>query len=148
MNRSELLAFLRSQRHGSVASIAADGAPQAAVVGIAVSDDFEIIFDTLASTRKATNLRAHPRLAVVIGGFEDDAQRTVQLEGPADEPTGADLERCQAIYYARFPDGPSHLAWPGLIYVRVRPTFLRVSDFRPDPPAIVEHDAVALAALK
>jgi hypothetical protein len=38
MTRAELLAFLRSQRHASVASIAADGAPQAAVVGVAVSD--------------------------------------------------------------------------------------------------------------
>jgi hypothetical protein len=32
--------------------------------------------------------------------------------------------------------------------VRVRPTWLRFSDFRADPPVIVERDAGALAALK
>jgi hypothetical protein len=148
MTRSELLAFMRAERHASVASVAADGALQAAVVGIAVSDDFEIVFDTLASTRKATNLRTRPRVAFVIGGFEDDAQRTVQLEGLADEPTGTDLERCKAIYYARFPDGPSRLGWRGLIYVRVRPTWLRFSDFRTNPPLISEYDAAELAALE
>jgi hypothetical protein len=148
MTRSELLDFLRAQRHGALASVTPDGTPQAAVVGVAVSDDFEIVFDTLASTRKALNLRARPGVALVLGGFEDDAQRTVQLEGVADEPTGAELERCQAIYYARFPDGPARLAWPGLIYVRVRPTWLRYTDYRVDPALVLELAATALAALR
>jgi hypothetical protein len=30
------------------------------------------------------------------------------------------------------------LAWPGITHVRVRPTWVRVSDFTRDPPNIVE----------
>jgi hypothetical protein len=31
--------------------------------------------------------------------------------------------------------------WPGLIYVRVRPTWIRYSDYNVDPPQIVEVTA-------
>ncbi|HEX7450933.1 MAG TPA: pyridoxamine 5'-phosphate oxidase family protein, partial [Polyangiaceae bacterium] len=61
------------------------GAPQAAVVGYAVSDDLELVFDTLGSTRKAHNLRRDSRVALVVG-WDDD--QTVQIEGIADEPCG------------------------------------------------------------
>jgi hypothetical protein len=56
----ELLEFLQTHRLAVQTSVSASGGPQAAVVGIAVSDRFEIIFDTLASTRKAVNLRRNP----------------------------------------------------------------------------------------
>jgi len=69
--RDELLRFMRTQGLAVQSSVSAAGAPQAAVVGIAVSDQFEIIFDTLASARKVPNLRANPRIAFVIGGLTD-----------------------------------------------------------------------------
>ncbi len=118
----------------------ATGSPQAAVVGIAVTDRFEIVFDTVSSSRKAANLRANPAVAFVIGGTRDGDERTVQYEGTADEPSGAELERLLAVYYARFPEGPERRAWPGLIYVRVKPTWIRYSNFSAQPPEIVEFD--------
>jgi hypothetical protein len=42
------------------ASIGPGGAPQAAVVGFAVSDALEIVFDTRTSTRKFRNLADDP----------------------------------------------------------------------------------------
>jgi len=147
LTRAELLALLRAEPHATVASTGPDHGPQAALVGVAVSDELEIVFDTLASTRKAANLRARPRAAVVFGSVAAGSQVTVQVEGVADEPRGADLERLKAVYYARFPDGPTRLSWPGLIYVRVRPTWLRVSDYRAEPARIVELDPAALSAL-
>jgi len=112
--------------------------PQAAVVGIAVSDRFEIVFDTLASTRKAVNLRQNPRAAFVVGGLTEGDERTAQVEGIADEPSGEELERLKGVYYHVYPDGPSRLSWPGLIYFRVRPNWIRFSDYTQDPPLIVE----------
>src|SRR5262249_36300704 len=53
MTRQELLAFMRGQRLAVQASTTPDGAPQAAVVGIVVTDAFEVFFDTLESTRKS-----------------------------------------------------------------------------------------------
>jgi general stress protein 26 len=129
---------MRAHRLAVQATASTDGTPQAAVVGFAVSDHFEIVFDTLASTRKAQNIRANSRVAFVIGGLKRNDERTVQYEGIADEPTSAELERLKTIYYEVFPDGPDRLSWPGLIYVRVRPTWLRYSDYSRDPVEIVE----------
>ena len=122
-------------------------APQAAVVGIAVSDDFEIVFDTLHGSRKAANLRANPSIAFVIGGMHDRGVRSVQYEGTADIPSGDELIRVREIYFEVFPDGRERLAWPGVIHVRVTPTWVRYSSYDPTPPLILEFDAKALRAL-
>jgi hypothetical protein len=125
-------------------TVAASGAPQAAMIGIGVSERLELVFDTLGSTRKAVNFRKDPRMAFVIGGFDPKDPRSVQYEGVADEPAGAELERVKSIYFAAYPDGPSRAAWPGITYVRVRPTWVRFSDYRTDPPIIAELDEAAL----
>ena len=127
MNRAELLAFLRRHRYAVQASTAQDGAPQAAVVGIAVTDELEIVFDTLGTSRKARNLRHDARIALVVGW---DEEQTVQLEGAADEPTGAELARIKRAYFDAFPDGPEREAWPAITYVRVKLGWARYSDFR------------------
>ena len=144
VNPAKLLEFLRSHRLAVQASISPNAGPQAAVVGFAISDQFEIIFDTLETTRKAQNLRNNPHIALVIGGLTAGDERTVQYEGIADEPTGADLQRLKQIYYSAYPDGPSRAAWPGLIYIRAKPTWVRYSDYNQNPPEIVELRAEEL----
>jgi hypothetical protein len=94
-----------------------------------------LIFDTIEISRKIANLRHDGRIAVVIGW--DDAQ-TVQIDGIADEPLKSDLERLQEIYFAHFPDGLDRRNRKGITFVRVRPAWVRYSDFRIDPPGIVE----------
>jgi general stress protein 26 len=145
MDVRELLEFLRQHRLAVQASVFATGGPQAAVVGFAITDRFEIIFDTLDSTRKVPNLRQNPKLALVIGGLVAGDERTVQYEGIADEPSGTELERLTKVYYDVFPDGPGRRSWPGLVYVRVRPTWIRYSDYNVDPPKIVEFKTDQLA---
>jgi len=126
MTRGGLLAFLRQHKLCVVSSVHADGAPQAAVVGYAVTDELELVFDTVTTSRKYKNLTTDPRCAVVMWS---DAI-TVQIEGRADEPTGDDLERLRAAYFVAYPDGRDRLRdWPTLTYVRVRPHWARYSDF-------------------
>lgn len=146
MTTSQLLQFMREHRLAVQASVSPDGAAQAAVVGIAVTASFELVFDTLDSTRKLGNLRRNSRIAFVIGGSSAGDERTVQYEGVADEPKGAERERVLAAYYEAWPDGPSRANWPGLVYVRVRPTWIRFSDFNQSPPLIVEFDGTELRA--
>ena len=146
MTPAEVLAFMRTQRLAVEASVGADDAAQAALVGIAVTDAFELVFDTLETTRKVRNLRRHPRVAFVIGGWSDGDERTVQYEGIADEPRGPERERAREAYFAVWPDGRARAAWPGLTYVRVRPTWIRFSDFNQDPPLILELDRARLGA--
>jgi PPOX class probable F420-dependent enzyme len=141
MTLAELLSFLRGHRLAVQASVARDGAPQAAVVGFGVSDALEIVFDTLVSTRKYTNLCRDPRIALVVGW---DAAKTAQIEGLADFPAGTELDRIREVYFAAYPDGRDRLAWPGICHVRVRPTWVRYSDFTVDPPRIEELGGSAL----
>ena len=129
---------MRSHALAVQASVSAVAVPQAAVVGFVVTDDFELVFDTLDTTRKVANLRRNPRCAFVVGGMANGDERTVQLEGIADEPTGPDLDRLKELYFLRFPDGRDRQHWPGLTYIRVKPQWLRFSDFNQSPPAIVE----------
>jgi hypothetical protein len=133
MTKSELVEFMRQHRYAVQASVAPGGDPQAAVVGIVVTDDAQLVFDTLDSTRKCHNLRRHPRCAFVIGA---EGPATVQYEGTADEPTGAELERVKQLYFERFPDGREREAWPGITYFRVRPVWVRFSDFSGAAPQI------------
>jgi PPOX class probable F420-dependent enzyme len=142
MTRSELVEFLRRHRLAVQASTAADGGPQAAVVGFGVSDELEIVFDTLESTRKYRNLRRDPRIALVVGW---DAGACAQIEGVAEFPVGDELSRLRECYFVAYPDGRERLAWPGITHVVVRPTWVRFSDFTIDPPRIVEMGASELA---
>ena len=137
MSFDDVVGWLQKQRHGVVASIAADGAPQSAVVGIAVSPEGEVVFDTLLDTRKAQNLTARPRVSLTV--FE--GEQTVQLDGVADRLEGAELARLQKVYFAAFPDGPERLAWPGISYWRITPKWVRWSDFGARPgPQIAQFD--------
>jgi hypothetical protein len=146
MTPDELLAFMRTHRVAVQASVTAAESPQAAVVGIAITDRFEVVFDTLGSSRKAANLRANPSIALVMGGLMPGDERTVQYEGVADEPAGEDRDRLTDVYYSVYPDGRDRLSWPGLTYVRVRPQWIRYSDFGQPSPLIVEFTAAQLTS--
>ena len=95
--------------------------------------------------RKAQNLRKNAGIVLVIGGWIPGDERTVQYEGEADEPSGAELERLKQVYFSAWPDGPARTSWPNLIYVRVRPRWIRYSGYNQDPPVIVEFTAADLA---
>jgi hypothetical protein len=142
MTRDELLTFLRRHRIAVQASVTPEAEPQAAVVGIAVSDAFELVFDTVESTRKSQNLRANPHIALVVGWDE----MTAQVEGIADFPSGAELERIKDCYFGTYPDGRDRLAWPGITHVRVRPTWVRFTDYTKDPTLIAVFTASDLGA--
>ncbi|WP_298378665.1 hypothetical protein [uncultured Bradyrhizobium sp.] len=67
-----------------------------------------------------------------------DAEQTAQLEGIADFPTGAELAACKQVYFAAWPDGPEREAWPNIGHVRVRPRWVRFSDFGAAPRRVEE----------
>jgi general stress protein 26 len=140
MTESELLRFLQGQRVAVQASVSMDGAPEAAVVGIVVTDSFEVFFDCTTVSRKVANLRANPKIALVIGGMVPGDERTVQLDGIADEPKGKELARLKKAYFKAYPDGKGREGWPDIAYMRVKPTWVRYSDYNQIPPVIVEFD--------
>ncbi|MEO8202144.1 MAG: pyridoxamine 5'-phosphate oxidase family protein [Gemmatimonadota bacterium] len=138
VNRDAVLAFIRQHSLAALASVNPLGGPQAAVVGFVITDDFEIIFDTLASTRKARNLADNPSIAFVIGGTQPGNERTVQFEGITDIPGREERRALVDRYLTTFPDGVERQSWPGLIYLRARPRWIRYSDYGTTPPTIIE----------
>jgi hypothetical protein len=130
--KSELLDYMRSHRLAVVSSVGPKGEPQAALVGIAVSPRCEVIFDTVANSRKHANLVRDPRASLVFSG---PAEKTLQLEGiarpvPISGDEGAEL---RSLYYETWPDGRDRLAWPGLSYWCISPRWARYSDFERNP---------------
>jgi general stress protein 26 len=135
VTRTEIVELLRHHKLAVIASLADDGSPQAALVGVAVSEQLEIVLDTLTSTRKFHNIVRDGRVALVIG----EGELTIQIEGHADVPGGADLERLHEVYFAAFADGRNRMTWPDIAWLRVRPTWIRVADYAADPPVIREQ---------
>lgn len=136
MDNAALHLFMARFRYGIVSSTSSSGTPQSALVGIAVTPGLEIVFDTVKSSRKYSNLISRPACSFVIGGWE--SEQTVQFEGIATEPQGDELRRYQQAYFAAWLDGPSRMSWPGIAYFVVRPRWIRFSDFDRNPPLIEE----------
>jgi len=115
MDKTALCTFMTRARYGVVSSLAADGTPQSALVGVAITPELEIVFDTLKTTRKYANLSARPACSVALwwGG-----EQTVQIDGVALEPSGAALDLYRQIYFAAWPDGRDRLAWTGIAHER------------------------------
>ncbi len=135
MTKGDLHAFLARRRLGVLATTGPAGAPQSALMGIAVTPDLEIVFDTVKTSRKYPNLTASRACSFVVGW---EGEQTVQYEGLAYELEGAELKKYKEIYFQVWPDGPSRESWPGIVYFVVRPTWIRYSDFGQDPPQIQE----------
>jgi len=134
MTKADIYRFISKQKLGVLGTLSSSG-PQAALVGIAVTPELEIIFDTVSTSRKFHNLMLNPRCSFVVG-WEDEV--TVQYEGQAGQPKGVALASYQQAYFAQWPECRSHLSWPGISYFVVRPYWIRYSDFEQNPPSIEE----------
>ena len=128
--------FISQQKLAVVSTISPDNNPEAALVGIAVTENFDIIFDTVKTSRKYANLRQNPKVAVVIGW---DSETTVQYEGEAQVlENDADSQKLREVYYNAYPDGRERTeTWPNLVHIRITPKWLRYSKF--DDPVVMEE---------
>jgi pyridoxine/pyridoxamine 5'-phosphate oxidase len=114
-----------------VSYLSPEGTPQSAVVGIAVTPDLELVFDTVSSSRKYRNLKARPECSIVL--WRGDV--TIQYEGLAEETAE---DRYKEAYFKKLPDGRDRLSWPGITHFVVRPKWIRYSDFAARPRLIEE----------
>jgi hypothetical protein len=117
VDQRQFVNFVRERGLAVIATRGAEGAPQAALVGIAATGRGELVFDTSRGSRKYRNLSAFAQVALVIGW---DNEMTVQCEGIADIPTGADHDRCLQAYFAQYPDGVDRAHDHDIVHVRVR----------------------------
>ncbi|HEY9001325.1 MAG TPA: pyridoxamine 5'-phosphate oxidase family protein [Mucilaginibacter sp.] len=128
--------FIAKQKLGVVSTVNPDNKPEAAVVGIAVSENNEIIFDTVKASRKYQNILLNRDVALVIGW---DEEITIQYEGIAEVlDNDAEADRLRETYYRVYPDGRERAAtWDGLIHIKVIPKWIRYSNF--NEPMMIEE---------
>jgi hypothetical protein len=81
MDKSIIHSFLRQHRYAVISSLAANNTPESALIGIAVSANLEIIFDTLKSSRK------YPISSPIRIALSSSAGKTNQLSNSRAGPT-------------------------------------------------------------
>jgi pyridoxine/pyridoxamine 5'-phosphate oxidase len=91
-----VFAYLATKRLAVLATIHPRGAPEAALIGFALTPDRRLVFDTSQTSRKSLNLRTRPEIALVIGW---DDEITVQLAGSAHSPAGAERMAAKQAYF-------------------------------------------------
>jgi uncharacterized pyridoxamine 5'-phosphate oxidase family protein len=126
MQIEQIYDFIRARKLAVISTTSPGGDPQSALVGVAVSPELHIVFDTVKTSRKYTNLKADPRISLVAGW---DAEIAVQYEGVAVEPEGEDLRQAQSLYFKTWPDGVERQQWPGITWFLITPRWIRYSDF-------------------
>ena len=136
MTKEFLFDFIRQHQYGVLATVSQDNIPESAFVGIVVTPDLKIIFDTIADTRKYENLVLNPNISFVIGWDND---RTVQYQGIAKIPTPAELEDLLPTYFEIFPEkNVKNENLRDIIYFHVEPSWIRYSDLNEDTRQIEE----------
>lgn len=139
-NDSTILQFLKTQPMAVVATIAADSwQPESALIAFTQTSNLEIIFETFVDSRKYQNLQQNPRTALVIG-WDMARYITVQYEGIAAPVDSREYEMCVQAFRAKdTPCTEQFLRDSRVRFFKVKPTWIRYSDYTLDPPHIVER---------
>ena len=137
MKLEEVFDIVRRKRLAVVSTVHDSGAPEAALVGFALTERDEVVFDTLGSSRKAVNIVRRPAAALVIG-WENDI--SIQIEGDARRPQGDDLAYAKAAYFREWPDGRARENWPDIAYIVVKPRWIRYANYAGAP--VIEEFAL------
>jgi hypothetical protein len=130
MTLEEIFDIARRRRHLVVSTINEFGTPEAALMGFALTQANEVVFDTLSTSRKAVNLAKTSAVALVIGW---DGDVSLQIEGVGRRPVGDDLASAKAAYFRQWPDGRMRENWPNIAYVVVQPKWIRYSNYSGAP---------------
>lgn len=128
--------FILKNKFAVLSTISKDSKPQSACIGIAVTHQLKLIFDTTKESRKYSNLKNDPSVSLVIGWEEG---QTIQYEGISHEIDIAEDEDILKVYFDAFPEGiDRYKNWKNITYFLVEPLWIRFSDFNQIVPNIVE----------
>ena len=135
--KTQILEFIQQNRLAVVSTIdSIESKPEAALVAYSETENLELIFATFSDARKYENLQKNQKVALVIGGWDEDI--TVQYEGVAIELEGADVEEYRKIHLAKNPESEGYAYDEKQRYFKITPTWIRYSDLTKEPPEIFE----------
>ncbi len=129
-----VLNFLKSHKLGVIAT-SGGKQPEAAAVDFSETSKLEIILTTLAFYRKYKNLKRNSRVAFVVGGEQGV---TLQYEGLAEELSRAAFKKYYKRHIQKNPIEKKFDVMPEARFFKIKPTWLRYSDFTAKPNNIFE----------
>ena len=126
MDTQKILTFIQSHDLCVLSTVSQSNTPESAVIKCAISEKFEIIFNTYNTYRKYKNMQSNQNVAVVIGG---EKGITVQYEGKVQELSGKELEQYTALFHQKHTKSKWH-THPQTRFFKIIPVWLRYSDVR------------------
>jgi uncharacterized protein YhbP (UPF0306 family)/ADP-ribose pyrophosphatase YjhB (NUDIX family) len=126
--------FLATHTTLTLATLAADGHPQAAPLFYAEMDDLSLIFVSEQKVRHSQNVARDNRVAVTIyaDGQQWQTIRGLQLEGTCTAVSGEAAEAARAAYLTKYPFIAADPLLAGMLqritFYKISPTWLRLID--------------------
>lgn len=138
-DKSTILSFLQMQPMATVSTVAKNSnQPESALIAFVETHDLEIIFETFVGTRKWDNLQSNPSVSLVIG-WDTKKHITVQYEGIATPIPSTETEEYITLFLAKdTPCTETFLRDPRVRLFKIRPDWIRYSDYTNNPPKIIE----------
>ncbi len=138
--KSEILSFLDSSPLCVITTNDRGGKyPESALVAFDQYDNFEIVFETFDDSRKYANLQSDKHVSLVVG-FSPKTQITLQYEGIAEEIRPENYEKYIKHFLAKdTPCSEKFLRDLRVKFFKIKPKWLRYSDYRGKTPRIIEN---------
>jgi general stress protein 26 len=140
-DRRTIKDFLSHQPMATISTLSyKTGKPEAALIAFVELDNLEIVFETFHDTRKYQNLQQDPSVALVVG-WNAKKHITLQYEGIASEiPTSDTAKYIETFLNKDTPCTEKFLRNPKVRLFKIRPSWIRFSDYTGAAPKIVELD--------
>lgn len=132
----EVFQYLKTQRTGVLAVKMPDGAPHAATVHFAHSDEpFMFYFETKRDSRKAESLLTQTSVvASLVIGTSESEMKTLQLDGTIELVSPTEKTKFDRVYLAKFPEKEEKIQAEtpetgAYICLKFTPTWWRFTDW-------------------
>ena len=137
--KEEVFKFLSSKtpKLCVLATASNEAKPQCAVMGYTLTPNLEVILSTDSTSRKQNNLQQNHVVALTFGwSFEEF---NIQYEGVAQlVKSGDEYKKCEETYFTSHPESEEFKGIPETVFIKVKPTWIRLSDYSTTPPRIEE----------
>jgi uncharacterized protein YhbP (UPF0306 family) len=132
--KSRIKQFMAAHTTLTLATVSADGRPQAAPVFFAETADLALIFISEQKSRHSQNIRQNSRVAAAIyaDGQSWQSIRGIQLEGVCTALSGKAAQAARTVYLAKYPFIAENkllaVIFNLVTFYQITPTWIRLID--------------------
>lgn len=137
MNLEDVKQFLSQFHECVIATVCVEMQPEAATVGFSYDEDFKFMIASNKSTRKAKNIEANNKVALVVGF---DGPKTVQIEGEAQVVDKEGMLGRIELHFSKVPRAKDFDGEEGQTYYLITPTWLKFTDYTKSPDTFETKD--------